>query len=352
MQIDPDRLNELLFKIVGDMGAAMSAALVSLGDRLGLYRHLAESGKATSKDLAGRAKVDERMTREWLLNQAASGYVSYDEAGDCYFLTPEQRAAFADDSGPASMLGAFDIIESMHKDVGKVGEAFKSGGGLPWGGHDTCLFCGTERFFASGYRANLVGSWIPALGGVEQRLRDGAEAADVGCGHGASTVLMAAAFPKSRFVGYDFHEPSINCARERAKAAGIGNVRFEVADATSFPSPGGGFDLVACFDCVHDMADPVGCARHVKKSLRKGGTWMVVEPAAGDTVASNLNPVGRVFSAASTMICVPASQAGGGPALGACAGAKRIHDVMRRGGFEIPRIATTTPFNHIHAAEA
>lgn len=349
MGVNPDRLNELLGKVVGDFGAAMSAALVSMGDRLGLYKALA-SGRADSAAFARRAGVDERMAREWLLNQAAGGYIDYDPATGTYGMNDEQKAAFADENGPAFMLGGYSVIASMHKDEPRVAEAFRSGKGLAWGEHDTCLFCGTERFFAASYRGNLVQSWIPALGGVETKLRHGVQVADVGCGHGASTIVMAKEYPNSTFVGIDFHPASIECARRRAAEAGVTNLRFEQGDATTFAAPSGGFDFVACFDCLHDMGDPVGCARRVHQSLKPGGTWMVVEPAAGDTIQENLNPVGRVFSAASTMICVPASQAFGGPALGACAGATRIHDVIRRGGFSSARVATSTPFNHVHEA--
>lgn len=350
MPVDPDRLNELLGRVVGDFGAAMSAALVTIGDRLGLYRGLAQLGRADSARLARHAGVNERLVREWLLNQAAGGYVTYDADADDYTLTEEQRAAFAEENSPVFMLGGFDVIASIHRDQPKVAEAFKTGKGLPWGDHDACLFCGTERFFAANYRAHLLSEWIPSLDGVEARLRNGATVADVGCGHGASTLLMAQAFPRSTLVGYDFHPPSIECATRRAAEAGVRNIRFEVADAVNFPAPDVGFDLVACFDCLHDMGDPQGCARHVHAALRPGGTWMVVEPAAGDTVAENLNPVGRVFSAASTMICVPASQSTRGPALGACAGPTRIQSTMRAGGFRSVRLAAATPFNHVHEA--
>lgn len=349
MTVDPDRLNELLGKVVGDFGAAMSAALVSIGDRLGLYKALA-AGPADSAAFARRAGIDERLGREWLLNQASGGYITYDPASDAYSLTEEQRAAFADEGGPAFMLGGYNIIASLHRDEPKVAEAFRNGKGLPWGAHDSCLFCGTERFFASTYRGSLVQSWIPSLPGVEARLRAGASVADVGCGHGASTLVMARAFPASTFVGFDFHPASIECARDRARHSGLANVRFEVADASAFPAPEGGYDLVACFDCLHDMGDPVACASRVFRALKPGGTWMVVEPAAGNTVAENLNPVGRVFSAASAMICVPASQAFGGPAMGACAGPRRVQEVMRQGGFASAKLATGTPFNHVHMA--
>lgn len=354
MSVDMQALEALLGRVVGDVGAATSAVLVTIGDKLGLYKALAERPR-TSAQLASATGTNERMVREWLLNQAAGGYVTYHAAGPhagSFGLTPEQAMAFAQPDGPAFMLGAFDIILSLHRDQPKIAEAFRTGTGLPWGAHDACLFCGTERFFASTYRGNLVQSWIPTLDGLPERLRAGARVADVGCGHGASTVLMAKAFPASTFVGYDFHEPSIKCARARAADAGVANVRFETVDATGYPTPEGGFDLVCCFDCLHDMGDPVGCARHVKTSLKPGGSWMVVEPAAGDTVEENLNPVSRVFSAASTAICVPASLATGGPALGACAGPRQITQTIRAGGFESVRITTRTPFNLVFEARA
>ncbi|MCC6661684.1 MAG: methyltransferase domain-containing protein [Phycisphaerales bacterium] len=351
MQVNEEKMMALLGTMVGDMGAAMSAALVTLGDKLGLYRALA-TGPMTPEALAAQTGLAPRMVREWLLNQAAGGYVTYmGGAGDAYSMTPEQAAALADETSPFFVAGGFDVVASAHRDEPKVERAFRDGKGLPWGAHDTCLFCGTERFFAASYRGHLVSSWIPALEGVEAKLRKGAMVADVGCGHGASTVLMAAAYPQSKFTGFDSHGPSIDCAARRAKDAGLKNIAFRMADATSFAADGG-FDLVACFDCLHDMADPVGCARHVKRALRPGGTWMVVEPAAGDTVESNLNPVGRVFSAASTMICVPASMSGGGPALGACAGEKRMSEVIKAGGFTTCRKATATPFNMVLEARA
>ncbi len=352
MALNPDRLNALLGSVVGDIGSAMSAALTRIGDQLGLFRALAES-PATSAQLAQRTGLSERMVREWLLNQAASGYIDYAPATATYSMSPEQAALFADDQSPAFMCGAFDIIASVHTDAPAVTDAFRSGKGLPWGAHSACLFCGTERFFAASYRANLIDAWLPSLTGIVDRLRAGATVADVGCGHGASTVIMAQAFPKSTFIGMDFHEPSIECARARAQKAGLKNITFQTADAGSFPAaPGGnGYDLITTFDCLHDMGDPVACARRVAATLAKGGSWMIVEPAAGDTVESNLNPVGRVFSAASTMICVPASMATSGPALGACAGQKRIGAVVTDGGLKSFRRAAETPFNFIFEAK-
>jgi len=353
MAVNEARLNEFLMKAVGDIGAAMSAALVAIGDRLGLYRALAAGGPMSPEQLASKTGTTERYVREWLLNQAAGGYVEYDPATRRYSMTEEQAFALADDQSPCFLAGAFDIIQSVHRDEPKIREVFKSGAGVPWGDHDSCLFCGTERFFAPSYRGNLVNSWIPALDGAKGKLSDGASVADVGCGHGASTVLMAAAFPRSTFVGYDAHSPSVECARKRAADAGVSkNCTFEVADATSFPKPGAGFDLVACFDCLHDMGDPVGCARRVRETLKPDGAWMIVEPNAADTVEGNLNPVGRTYSAASTMICVPASIAFDGPALGACAGQARLTEVATKGGFSKVRRAAETPFNMVLEARA
>jgi 2-polyprenyl-3-methyl-5-hydroxy-6-metoxy-1,4-benzoquinol methylase len=287
--------------------------------------------------------------REWLLNQAAGGFVEYDAASGRYTLPDEQAAALADEKSPCFLPGAFQIIASVFKDEARLGQAFRSGEGLAWGEHHHDLFAGTERFFRPGYNANLVGAWIPALEDVQARLTAGGRVADVGCGHGASTLIMAQAFPRSRFTGYDNHPASIAAAKEAAQQAGLADrVQFEVAASTGYP--GRGYDFVTCFDCLHDMGDPVGAAAHVRASLRPDGTWMIVEPFAGNRVEDNLTPVGRVFAAASTMICVPASLAQDGPALGAQAGEDRIRDVVTRGGFTSFRRATQTPFNLVFEA--
>jgi len=344
--INEEKLNELMGKLVGDMGAAMSAALVVLGDRLGLYRALSK-GPATSAEVAKRAGTAERYTREWLAAQAAAGYVQYNAGTGCYSVTPEQAFAFAQEGSPAFVPGAFQVISSMFRDEPKIAEAFRSGKGVGWHEHDAALFHGTERFFRPGYNANLVNNWIPALGGVREKLERGASVADVGCGHGASTIIMAIAFPNSSFIGFDYHEPSIARARAAAKEAGVADrARFEVAPAQSYP--GGNYDFVTFFDCLHDMGDPVGAARHVRKTLAADGTWMIVEPMAQDRLEQNLNPVGRIFYSASTMICTPASLSQEvGLGLGAQAGEARLKEVITSAGFSRFRRATETPFNMV-----
>jgi 2-polyprenyl-3-methyl-5-hydroxy-6-metoxy-1,4-benzoquinol methylase len=343
--IDESKLNEFMGRAVGDIGAALSAALVLIGDELGLYKAMAASGPLTPGELARRTETTERYVREWLNNQAAGGYVGYDAATGRYALPPEQAAALADETSPAFLPGAFQLIAAAMRAEPRVAQAFRSGGGLDWGEHDPILFAGTERFFRSGYLGNLVGAWIPALDGVEAKLKRGARVADVGCGHGASTILMAKSYPSSTFLGVDNHGPSIDVARRRARDAGVADrVRFEVAGAQDFA--GTGYDLVACFDCLHDMADPGGAARHIRQALAKDGTFMLVEPFATDRVEDNHNAVGRVFYGASTVFCVPCSLAGHGPALGAQAGEARLRRVVvDEGGFTSLRRATETPFN-------
>ncbi|WIG55303.1 MAG: Methyltransferase type 12 [Rhodanobacteraceae bacterium] len=343
MNMNEDKLHEFLGKAVGDLGAAISASLMLIGDRLGLYKALAQ-GPATSAELAQRAGANERYVREWLGNQAAGGYVQYDAANDRYSLSEEQRLCLADPNGPVDIPGAYFFVEAMFHDLDRTEENFRTGKGMEWGEHHPCLFHGTERFFRAGYNANLLASWLPALDGTVDKLKRGGKAADVGCGHGASTVLMAQAFPDSEFIGYDYHPGSIEVARERAAAAGVENARFEVADATGYVDRD--FDLIAFFDCLHDMADPVGAARHARKAVSDDGACMIVEPFAGDRVADNLNPVGRVYYGASAQICVPVSLARKGPALGAQAGEARLRKVVVDGaGFSHFRRATETPFN-------
>jgi 2-polyprenyl-3-methyl-5-hydroxy-6-metoxy-1,4-benzoquinol methylase len=342
--IDQRKLEEFMGHALGDIGSGISAALVMIGDKLGLYRALA-AGPATPAELARRTETTERYVREWLNNQAAGGYVSYDAATLTFSLTPEQATALADETSPAFLPGAFQIVAAAMRAEPRIANAFRTGAGLDWTEQDPILFDGTERFFRPGYAANLAQTWIPALDGVEDKLERGATVADVGCGHGASTIIMARAFPRSRFVGFDYHAGSIETARRRAREAGFADrVRFEVATAQDFP--GAGYDLVACFDCLHDLADPAGAARHVRGALAKDGTWLLVEPFANDRLEENLNPVGRVFYGASTVFCVPCSLAGHGPALGAQAGEARLREiVVEGGGFSRFRRATQTPLN-------
>jgi len=340
---DPDKLNAFLGKMVGDLGAIASGALVLLGDRLGLFRAMRAGDPLTPDELAQRTGTHERYVREWLAAQAAAGYVDYDDAAGTFCLNPEQAAVFADDDSPASMAGAFEALSALWLDEPKVADAFRHGRGLGWHEHSQCLFRGTERFFRPGYNANLVPSWLPALDGVVDKLTRGASVADVGCGHGASTVVMAKAFPNSQFVGFDYHAPSVEAAAKAARAAGVTNAGFEVAHAKNF---GGRFDLVTFFDCLHDMGDPVGAATHVREALKPGGTWMIVEPNAADRLRDNLNPVGRVYYAASTMVCTPCSLAQEvGLGLGAQAGEARLKQVVTEGGFGRCRRAAETPFN-------
>lgn len=343
--IDPDKLNAFMGKMVGDMGAAMSGSLVILGERLGLYTALQAHGPATSIELADATGLNERLLREWLAAQAAAEYVSYDARTGRFFLSPEQVMVFADEESPVFMAGGFQLLAAVYKDEPKVAKAFQSGLGLGWHEHDVCLFRGTEKFFRPGYNANLVSNWIPALEGVEAKLKAGAKVADVGCGHGASTILMAQAYPNSRFTGFDYHAPSIERAREAAAAAGVSDrIDFQVASAQDYP--GDGYDLVCIFDALHDMGDPVGAAAHIRKSLAPDGTWLLVEPFAHDNLTDNLNPVGRMMYSASTMVCTPASQnQEGALALGAQAGEARLRRVVEDAGFTRFRRATETPFN-------
>lgn len=345
MSVTEDKLNAFLGKAVGDLGASMSAVLMLIGDELGLYTALA-GHRLSAEELAQKTGTNSRYIREWLANQAAGGYVEYDEASDTYYLNEEQKLCLADPNGPVDLLGAYQIIQDLFHVRERAVENFRSGKGMEWDEHHRCLFYGTERFFRGGYNANLVSSWLPALDGVVEKLTVGGRAADVGCGHGTSTILMAQAFPNSQFVGIDYHGASIETARERAAKAGVGNVSFELADATSYR--GDGYDFIGFFDCLHDMADPSGAARHARAALKPDGHCLLVEPFAGDSVAENLNPVGRLYYGASSLICVPVSLARRGPALGAQAGERRLRKVMvDDGGFTRFRRAMQTPFNLI-----
>ncbi len=349
MAIDQQKLDAFLGKFVGDLGATIHAGTVVLGEQLGLYKALAKA-PMTSAELAEKTNTSERYVREWLAAQAASGYAMYDPATSRYSLSEEQAFALADEGSPAYIPGAFQLALGALKSVAKIAQVFRSGLGFGWHQHHAWLFEGTEKFFRPGYAANLTASWIPALEGVQAKLGQGARVADVGCGHGASTILMAQSYPRSTFIGFDYHGPSIEWARKSAAAAGVaGRVSFEIAPAKEFP--GHDYDLVTMFDCLHDMGDPLGASAHVLKSLRPDGTWMVVEPFANDRVEDNLNPVGRVFYSASTLVCTPCSKAQEvGLALGAQAGEAKLREVVTAAGFTRFRRATQTPFNLIFEA--
>jgi SAM-dependent methyltransferase len=347
-----DRLNELVGRLVNDLGSAMSGASVLLGDRLGLYKAMADGEAMTSAELAKATGLHERYVREWLSAQAAAGYVDYHPEKNAFSLSPEQAMAFAIEDSPAFFAGAFDVVQSVYLDEPKVAEAFRTGKGVGWHDHSKCLFSGTERFFRPGYNANLVPSWIPAIDGIEARLEAGAKVADVGCGHGASTIVMAKAYPNSQFFGFDYHLPSIERAKKLASDAGVSD-RTSFAQATAKDFPADGYDLVAFFDCLHDMGDPVGAGKHVKEALAKDGVWMIVEPFAHDELKDNLNPVGRVYYGASTFICTPASLSQEvALGLGAQAGERRLRKVATEAGFTHFRRATETPFNMVFEARA
>jgi 2-polyprenyl-3-methyl-5-hydroxy-6-metoxy-1,4-benzoquinol methylase len=346
-EVDEARLQDFLGKMLGDLGGAMSVALVRMGSSMGLYSSLERDGPATPTELAARTGTAERYVREWLSAQAASGYIAYDAATGRFSLTPEQALVFVNEDNPFFLAPAFDVATVLLDNQPQVQDAFKTGSGVAWGDQSACLFCTTARFFRPGYVAHIVRDWLPALDGVVAKLEQGAKVADVGCGHGISTVLMAQAFPNAQFVGFDFHQGSIEAGRRHAQEHGLADrLRFEVAAAKEYP--GQDYDLVTFFDCLHDMGDPVGAARHVRQSLKPDGTWMIVEPMAGDRLEDNLNPVSRLFYSASTMICVPTSLAQEvGAALGAQAGEKRLREVLAEGGFSRVRRAAETPFNMI-----
>ena len=343
--MDLDKLMAFMGKLVGDLGAMASIGPMLIGEKLGLYKALATGGPMLPRELAAATNTNERYVREWLCAQAASQFVEYDAATQKFSMTEEKAAALAYAGSPVYFLGAIEVAVAMMKSEPRILEAFKSGEGVGWHEHDACLFRGTERFFRPGYMRHLMTEWIPALDGVKAKLEAGARAADVGCGHGASTILMAQAFPKSHFYGYDYHGPSIEYARKAAAEAGVSDrTTFEVASAKDYP--GKDYAMVAFFDCLHDMGDPAGASRHVHSTLAEGGSWMVVEPFAGDKVEENLNPVGRVFYSASTFLCCPASKAQEvGLALGAQAGEARLKKVIAEGGFTKIRRAAETPFN-------
>jgi SAM-dependent methyltransferase len=345
--IDEAKLEQFMGQAVGDLGAAISGLMVYLGDELGLYKAMAGAGGITAEELAAKTATDARYVQEWLDNQAAGGYVVYDKDARRYELPPEQAAALADDDSPAFLCGGYSGIVSAYVDVDRFAHAFRTGEGVGWQDHDPRLFRGTERFFRPGYKAALVPEWLPALDGVVAKLERGARVADVGCGHGASTVLMAQAFPSSELIGFDFHEASVDTARKRAAEAGVSDrVQFVVASAADYP--GTGFDLVTFFDCLHDMGDPLGAIVHTRRALAEDGTVMLVEPQAGDHPEDNHHAIGRAFYGLSTVICTAASKAQEvGLALGAQAGEARLRDLFEQGGFSTFRRATETPFNLI-----
>jgi SAM-dependent methyltransferase len=347
--LDMDKLNAFIGRFVGDLGAAVHAGMVVIGERLGLYKALAV-GAMTSAELAAKTKTDERYVQEWLSSQAAGGYVTYDEKTNKFSLSAEQAFSLANEDSPAYLPGAFALALGSLAAVPRIADSFRSGAGMGWHEHDAGVFHGCEKFFRPGYAANLVSAWIPALHGVKEKLEAGARVADVGCGKGASTILMAKAFPKSQFFGFDYHDKSIEGARDSAKRQGVADrVTFEVAKAKEYP--GKDYDLVAVFDCLHDMGDPVGAAKHVRLSLGKNGTWMIVEPFANDSLKDNLNPVGRVYYSFSTLLCTPSSRSQEvGLCLGAQAGEVRIKKVVTSAGFTHFRRAAETPFNIVYEA--
>ena len=348
--LNQDKLNAFIGKFAADFGATLHAPTIIIGEKLGLYKAMAASGELTSSELAVKTGTSERYVREWLSAQAAAGYAMYTPSTGKYWLTPEQAFTLADESSPAYLPGAFYISAALFRDGDKMLNAFKTGNGVGWHEHDPDLFRGTEMFFRPGYVANIVSSWLPALDGVVAKLQRGGKVADIGCGHGASTIIMAKAYPNSKFVGYDYHDKSIQEAKKAADREGVaGRVNFEIASAKAYT--GKDFDLVTIFDALHDMGDPVGASAHVRQSLKPDGTWMIVEPYANEKVEDNLNPVGRIFYSASTMLCTGSSlDQEVGLALGAQAGDSRLNEVVKEGGFTRFRRATETPFNRVFEA--
>jgi len=347
--VDMNKLNAFIGQFVNDLGASVHAGMVVIGEKLGLYKALAARPMGSS-ELALKTQTDERYLREWLASQAAGGYITYDEKTGKFSLSTEQAFTLANEDSPAYLPGAFELALGSLAAVPRITESFRSGKGMGWHEHQEGVFHGCEKFFRPGYAANLVSTWIPALQDVKAKLEAGARVADVGCGKGASTLLLAKAFPKARFFGFDYHDKSIEAAREYARRDGIADrVTFEVAKAKEFP--GSDYDFVAVFDCLHDMGDPIGAATHVRKSLAKDGTWMIVEPFANDQLKDNLNPVGRVFYSFSTLLCTPCSRSQEvGMCLGAQAGETRIRDVVTAAGFSRFRRATETAFNIVYEA--
>jgi len=350
MVVDESKLNEFIGKAVSEWGAAYGVLLTFLGDRLGLFKAMAEAGELTPDGLAKKTGTHPRMIREWLAAQAAGGFVKYNPDAGTYILPSEQALALTNENSPAYIAGEYQVLMGVFKDEEKIIEAFRTGKGLGWGDHHHYLFEGTERLFKPGYVANLTTNWIPSLEGVEEKLRNvGAKIADVGCGHGVSTILMAKAYPNSKVLGFDYHRPSIERARKEAEKEGLKNITFEVARATDYP--GDDYDLITFFDCFHDMGNPAGAAKHVLQTLKKkNGTWMLVEPFANDRIEDNFNPIGRAFYGGSTVACVPASLNENGPAVGAQAGEETIREMVTAAGFSKFRRAAQTPFNLVFEA--
>jgi len=349
-ELNPAKLEAFIGKVVGDLGAALSANLTLLGDRLGLFKEMERSGPVTSEELARRTEMSERYIREWLLNQAAGGYIEYNPATKKYTLPAEHAAALADEESPYFVAGGFQIAGAMARAVDRIAENFRSGQGMGWGEHHPDLFHGTERFFRPAYIGNLVSAWLPSLDGIVQKLQQGGVAADVGCGHGASTILMATAFPNSRFYGFDCHPPSIECARIAAREAGVGDhCQFEVAASDDFPAHG--YDLVAFFDCLHDMGNPVAACKRAAETLKTDGSVMIVEPMAGKTPEENFNIVGRVYTGASVLCCTPNAISSGPIALGTVASDEELRKVALEGGLTKFKRATQTPFNRVFEAK-
>jgi SAM-dependent methyltransferase len=348
--LDMNKLNAFIGRFVTDLGASVHAGMVVIGEKLGLYKALADR-PLNPAELAAKTKTDERYVREWLASQAAGGYISFDDKSGKFFLNEEQAFTLTDENSPAYLPGAFELALGSLAAVPRIAESFRTGAGMGWHEHVDDVFHGCEKFFRPGYAANLVSTWIPSLSGVKEKLEAGARVADVGCGKGASTLLLAKAFPNSQFFGFDYHRESIEAANENAKRQGLGNrVTFDVAKAKEYP--GKGYDFVAVFDCLHDMGDPVGAAMHVRESLSKDGTWMIVEPFANDHLKDNLNPVGRVYYSFSTLLCTPCSRSQEvGLCLGAQAGESRIREVVTNAGFKLFRRATETPFNIVYEAK-
>lgn len=346
---DEEKIHEFLGKVVVDFGAALSSVLGYIGIKLGLYEALADSDGLTSEELAKKTNTTERYVREWLLNQASGGYVHYDAQSGRFSLLPEQKTALTDEESPFYVGGGFYVLKAMMNAQPRITEAFQNGGGMLWGEHDPDLFIGTEKFFRPGYKAHLVAEWIPALAGIEEKLMNGAKVADVGCGHGASTIIMAEAYPNSEFYGFDTHEASIEKARQNAEKAGVADrAKFRVASASEIPDEK--YDLICFFDCLHDMGDPQGAAKRAFEVLNKDGSVLIVEPMAGNAVEENFNPIGRTFSAASTLCCTANSLALGGPALGAVASEDDLKQTVLDGGFSQFRRAAETPFNRVFEA--